>query len=88
MRERPESAITEWRPPACARPDSHEAWRARKLSDRDLTIATLVGVIAAIVAPFVGFLIAVLLLVERHVPHGLGVMVLALLSSPLFPIWA
>lgn len=87
----PESPSESWLPPEGAqrarRADPAEAWRT-KLSDRELTIATVVGVIAALFVPFVGLLVAILLLVDRHIPHGIGVMLLALLASPLFPIWS
>lgn len=89
---RPESPESAWAPPVSdprpRRVDVAEEWRASKLSERELTIATIVAALAAIVVPFVGFILALLLLADRHIPHGIGVVVVALLSSPLFPLWS
>ncbi len=88
MTERgPELPAEGWSPPAGARVDPTEEWRASRLSERELAIATVVGVVAAIAVPFVGLMIAIVLLADRHIPHGIGVMLVALLSSPIFPIW-
>lgn len=76
-----------WNPPTRRRVDPADEWRQTRLSDRELGIATLVGVLTAIFVPFVGLLVAILLLTDRHIGRGIGVMLLALLSSPLFPIW-
>ena len=78
-----------WEPPAGARRrvDPADEWRTSRLSERELTIATAVSIVAAVLVPFVGFILALLLLADRNIPHGIGVIVLAVLSAPLFPLW-
>ena len=88
MRTRgPEVPESGWAPPAGARPDAAIAWRSSVLSERELTIATVVSVLFAVVVPFIGLILAVLLLADRHIPQGIGVLMAALLTIPLFPLW-
>ena len=91
MRERPEAPSPGWRPPAGSRPprrpDSADAWRAGDLSDREVTIAVAVSVVVAVVVPYVGFLLGLLLIAERRTLPGIVVLMVSLMTIPLFPLW-
>jgi hypothetical protein len=74
-------------PPAGARPDAADAWRSNVLTDRELTIATVVSVLLAVLVPYIGFMLGLVLIADRHIPNGIAVLAVALLASPLFPLW-
>ena len=46
-----------------------------------------VSVVVAVVVPYVGFLLGLLLIAERRTLPGIVVLLLALLTIPLFPLW-
>lgn len=87
MAPEPENPQSRWKPPPGARPDASEAWSAGSLSERETTIAVAVSVVFALAVPYVGFLLGLLLIAERRTAAGIGVLAVALVTIPLFPLW-